>query len=204
MCAPSHEQAVEPDDMPDEGAVLLSAFINGAKEAFDQLVALYHDEGTSFAIWLCHGDVHAAEDIVQEVWLNVSKKNKSFDTTRSFKPWFMRNIRNAFFNQRRKGGSFGKKNARLVPLSDNALDESPGPESIACSNEKVALVRSIINGMHGDYGFLLSHCYLKGYSPREIADMSDEKRTVQNINYHLRNAFVAMKKVVTLRHAALL
>ena len=45
--------------------------------------------------YLITRDVGLAEDVVQEAFLNVYRSIRTFDSTRTFEPWFMRSVVNA-------------------------------------------------------------------------------------------------------------
>src|ERR1041384_3626079 len=73
-----------PDPRTDEA--LLTAYRQGDKEAFAELVERYERELFHFLIRFL-GDRAAAEDVFQESFLQVHQSPGQFDPSRRFRPW---------------------------------------------------------------------------------------------------------------------
>ena len=65
---------------------LLGDYFGGDRSGFDTLVRRYHQELYRFALRFTNSSA-AAEDVVQEAFLQVHLAGSSFDLSRRFKPW---------------------------------------------------------------------------------------------------------------------
>ena len=78
----SQEDGVE--STPDE--ILLARFLEGDETAFESVVARYSGEVFRFVARFLR-DASAADDIVQETFVQVYQSAASFDSARRFRPW---------------------------------------------------------------------------------------------------------------------
>ncbi|HTL29890.1 MAG TPA: sigma-70 family RNA polymerase sigma factor [Tepidisphaeraceae bacterium] len=77
-------QTPEPAQRTDEQ--LLSAYRDGERGAFEQLVGRYQRELFHFLVRFL-GDRAAADDVFQETFLQVHQSADQFDPSRRFRPW---------------------------------------------------------------------------------------------------------------------
>jgi RNA polymerase sigma-70 factor (ECF subfamily) len=79
------------------------------------------------------GSFEAAEDHVQEVFLRAWRSRAAFEERSSVRTWLYRIATNACLDTLRR------TTPPLQPYPDQLLDEHPGPESVAISNETISL-----------------------------------------------------------------
>lgn len=100
--------ALQPGD-----AELIERAVKGEEKAFSQLVNRYLPLVFNYLYRMTQNH-EVSEEMAQEAFVKAYQNLKSFDQSRSFKPWILRIASNAAITQLRK-------NARLVSL--NALEE---------------------------------------------------------------------------------
>ncbi|MEM9296303.1 MAG: sigma-70 family RNA polymerase sigma factor, partial [Planctomycetota bacterium] len=71
-------------DLSDEG--LVTAYLDGRVEAFEELVGRYQDGLFRFLLRFV-GSRASADDLFQETFLQVHQSAGTFDTRKRFKPW---------------------------------------------------------------------------------------------------------------------
>jgi len=97
------------------------------------LVKRYQSEAIETAYLITH-DLALAEDVVQDVFLQVYRYSESFDSSRPFRPWFVRSVVNAAVKVAKQEG----RNVALdmpiagdeINLSDLLPDPAPGPDAL--------------------------------------------------------------------------
>jgi RNA polymerase sigma factor (sigma-70 family) len=92
------------------------------------------------------GNRHAAEDLVQEVFVRILKYRASYRDEAGFRAWVYRIARNA-------QADYYAKRDRAVPLSEEAMerpDRNPGPESQIESEREAALLRAALLELRED------------------------------------------------------
>jgi RNA polymerase sigma-70 factor (ECF subfamily) len=72
------------DNLSDE--LVFAQFIEGRSTAFDELVNRYYKQIYRFLVRFT-GRPHMAEDLIQDVFMKVSKSAETFDQTRKLRPW---------------------------------------------------------------------------------------------------------------------
>lgn len=157
---------------------LLAAYVAGDRSAFERLVARYTGELYGF---FCRfvGNAAAADDLVQEAFLQVHLAARSFDPGRSFKPWLYTIAAN-------KGRDFLRARGRRgeVSLDASAGDDGPafadGLESSAPPTTEVVdaqsrdrLVRALIDQMPEHLRLILIMGYYQQLPYAEIAEILD-------------------------------
>jgi RNA polymerase sigma-70 factor (ECF subfamily) len=75
----------------------------GDESAFEQLVVRYHPR-LSFFLRKLLGDWHAADDVLQEVWLDVLRSIGRLNDTAAFAAWVYRIARDRAYRQLRRKG----------------------------------------------------------------------------------------------------
>lgn len=112
------------------------------------LVKRYQSEAIETAYLITH-DLALAEDVVQDVFLQVYRYSERFDPSRPFRPWFMRSVVHAAV----KGAKQEGRNMALdtpiageeIMLSDLLPDPTPGPDALLEQAElEVALEEALL------------------------------------------------------------
>jgi RNA polymerase sigma-70 factor (ECF subfamily) len=122
-----------PTKTQDDTALILAAR-GGDLDAFETLVRTHTPVVYAHALRF-FGDSHAAEDVVQEVWIKVYRSLDSFDGRSRFSTWLYRVTRNACLDLVRDG--------KRTPIPVDVLD--PPPEGDFA--DTVALAASVERGM---------------------------------------------------------
>ena len=158
---------------------LLTAHLAGKAGAFDALVARYVDGLYGFFQRFV-GNAAAADDLVQETFLQVHLSANSFDTQRSFKPWLFTIAANKGRDYMRSrgrrpaqsldatgGDHDGPSPAAQLPGSDAAVGEPTESE------ERVQLVRKMISLMPEHLQLILILGYYQRLPYAEMAEILD-------------------------------
>jgi RNA polymerase sigma-70 factor (ECF subfamily) len=158
---------------------LLTAHLAGQAGAFDVLVARYVDGLYGFFHRFV-GNAAAADDLVQETFLQVHLSAGSFDSQRNFKPWLFTIAANKGRDYMR---SRGRRPAQSLDATGGDHDgPSPaaqlaGPDTAigepAESEERVQMVRQIIAMMPEHLQLILILGYYQRLPYAEIAEILD-------------------------------
>jgi RNA polymerase sigma-70 factor (ECF subfamily) len=112
--ATSDEATEDADRSTDKSTLLMVRYIAGDVEALNQLINLHEGDALCVVSRLIDNR-QDAEDLVQEAWINLMHRADTFDTDRSFLPWFKTVVRNTCMDWFRRK----KRRARLLPFSQS-------------------------------------------------------------------------------------
>jgi RNA polymerase sigma-70 factor (ECF subfamily) len=158
---------------------LLHAYLSGEASGFELLVRRHAPELHSFVMRFT-GDSVAAEDVVQETFLQVHHSAQAFDPARKFKPWLFTIAANKARDYlRRVGrrrevpldaqvGNEGEAGQRYIDLfsgNDVLPDEDLGIE------ERRRIVRDLVGQMPAKLAEVLILAYFHRFSYNEIAEI---------------------------------
>lgn len=118
-------------DRTADDTALLRAARTGDLEAFEALVRAHTPVVYAHALRF-FGDTHAAEDVVQEVWIKVFRSLSTFDERSRLSTWLYRVTRNACLDAVRAG--------KRRPVTLDPLDTVAAPGDLA---DEVALSASL-------------------------------------------------------------
>jgi len=158
---------------------LVETYRTQGGEAFTVLVERYTPELFHFLIRFV-GNRATAEELFQEVFLQVHLSVDSFDVQRRFKPWLFTIAAN-------KARDFLRRNSRrqATPLSVLSKDEEgqgyldmleidiPLPHEVTHQDEVRELVREVIDTMPEHLKEVLLMAYFHRFAYKEIAQMLD-------------------------------
>jgi RNA polymerase sigma-70 factor, ECF subfamily len=162
-------------DRTDEA--LLTAYMEGERAAFRELMARYADELLHFLTRFLSSRA-AAEDVLQETMLQVHLSADTFDPERRFKPWLFTIAAN-------KARDYHRKHHRRAPVSLSAsMGEEgegqryqdllecdlPAPEAPILDAERSRLVKTVVDGMPPHLREILLLSYFQRLSYNQIAD----------------------------------
>lgn len=166
-------------------ATSLSAIARGDRAAFDQL---YRDQRRSmqaFAIGLLAGDSEAAEDAVDEAFVDIWQQAGRYSGSGSAQGWIRRIVRNKAVDWLRKQGG-----GRLTEWSDEAetrADDGPDPEAQAMASNSSAWLRRALDRLSLDQREAVMLCYFEERPLAEIAAIQAcPEGTVKTRLYHAR------------------
>ena len=149
--------------------VLLQLVRLGNESALGALYDRYGKLAYSLAYRIL-GDIHAAEDAVQEAYINIWRRAGSFSTTRgTARTWIMAVVhhRSIDIGRRRRGMT-----PRELPLEIAQLPEDPHDTWSEVSN---SLDRDLLNGclehIPEPQREAIQLAYFEGYTQREMAEL---------------------------------
>lgn len=159
---------------------LLADYLEGDAHAFRQLVERHHRELFQF-VFRFTGSTAAAEDVVQETFVQLHMAAASFDPERKLKPWMFTIGANKARDYLR-----GRSRRREVPLDaplsgdgeaggqrffDLMSDDGPTPPENLDSHEQAELVRKVVNQMPPALREVLVLAYFHHFPYKQMAEI---------------------------------
>ncbi|HQK63918.1 MAG TPA: sigma-70 family RNA polymerase sigma factor [Candidatus Staskawiczbacteria bacterium] len=184
-------------DIPEEknDKAIIYEYLKGDQRALEFLVKKYIKPIYSF-VYRNVGDVEAAEDITQEVFIRVWKNIRRFDLNKDFKPWIFQIAKNASIDYLRK--------RKTIPFSrfensqgQNMLTETliqKSPELIETLNTKTEFEKTI-SGLSEKDKNLIQLRHSQGMSFKEIAQKMNS--SINTIKSRYRRTIKNMQKKAT-------
>ncbi len=160
---------------------LLHGYVNGENANFELIVRRHTQELYQFVLRFT-GDRVAAEDVVQEAFLQVHNSAARFDPTRRFKPWLFTIAANKARDYLRR-----VNRRREVPLDarvsgieddgqrfiDLVAGENVLPHEDLVLDEQRRLVRTIMEAMPAKLAEVLILAYYHRFPYKDIAEIVD-------------------------------
>jgi len=167
-------------------------FLNGDKEGMRELVDTYRYSLIEFINSYIQ-DYSSAEDLAEEVFVQLLVKKPVFRGDCSFKTWLYSIGRHLTLNYIRRKTIIGH------PLSLNNLPELIDLDSDIeikhLINERNAILYRSLDKLKPEFKQSLTLYYLEGYSTDEIASiMCKNRRQIENIKYRAKKALWAELK----------
>lgn len=136
-------------------------------------------------------DTETANDVLQDVFVNVWKKIETYDPSKGrLFTWMMNVARNAAIDKIRSKGF--RDNLKNQPLSEN-VDISAGSPVNPAIND-VGL-KKVISRLKEEYRVLIDLSYFQGFTHEEIAKgMNIPLGTVKT---RIRSALIQLKRLIT-------
>ena len=160
---------------------LLQEYLQGKQGSFELLVRRHSRELFQFVLRFT-GDSTAAEDVVQDSFLQVHHSAQSFDPARRFKPWLFTIAANKARDSLRRrtrrrevpfdatiGGEGSGSGGKFLDLL--ATDDAAAPEEELQADENRQLVRQIIESMPDHLSEVLILGYYHRFPYKEIAEI---------------------------------
>lgn len=175
---------------------LASKSLEGDMSAFEELVNRYKRPVFSL-VYRMVGQYQEAEDITQEVFINVYEKLYQFDSNRKFSPWIYRIATNASISALRK-----RKKAILLDFDetfgkayeDYYTASSDDPQLVFEREELKAFMDKAINELPENYRVVIILRYQMELNNQEIADVLGVSK--QNIEVRVHRARKALRQIV--------
>ncbi len=158
---------------------LLREYLSGKPAGFELLVRRHAQELHQFVVRFT-GDSMAAEDVVQEAFLQVHHSAADFDSTRRFKPWLFTIAANKArdhlrrLNRRREvpfDAHIGNEADAGQRFIDLLSEEEDLPDEQLAADEKRKLVRAIMDQMPAKLAEVLILAYYHRFPYKDIADI---------------------------------
>lgn len=186
---------------PDESNLVKNSQ-NGDTKAFDELVKQYLPLVYSFAFRLVY-DRTTAEDLSQETFLKAWKKIKTFDSSRSFKPWLLKITRNLAYDylRKKKALNFSQLNENEQIYLENLASEISSPEKEAQSGETRQEVLDTLSKLKKEQREALLMHYVEDLSAPEISEILEEP--LETIRTRLRRARLSFRNAFNLQNEPL-
>jgi RNA polymerase sigma-70 factor (ECF subfamily) len=157
-------------------AHVIAACQQGDREAFRLLFEAYKDRVFSIAVYSFGGDVTAAGDVTQHVFLKLMTSITQFRGDAEFTTWLYRLVVNACIDERRRG-------RRFVPLGESMpvsrVEDRRPQEKHYARVELADSVKAAISELKPKFRLTILLKYIEGLSYEEIAEvMGCSKGTV--------------------------
>ncbi|WP_099224624.1 RNA polymerase sigma factor [Listeria costaricensis] len=167
----------------DSDEQLIQKINNGQHELFEILIERYQKQVFSLAFKSVHHEKDA-EDLAQEIFLQVYRSLGSFQQQAKFSTWLYRLSMNKCLDCLRKNGR------RLEILSPELSEESPAaasPEEIILRNEEQQLAHEYRNHLPEKYRIVIDYYYFQNWRYQEIAaELGLSVKTIESRLYRAK------------------
>lgn len=178
----------------EEDNILIKKYLDGDQNSFKVLIDKYTSSVYNFTSRFIKDAQR--EDIVQEVFIKVWKKLKSFDTEKSqFKTWLFVIARNTITDYYRK-----KKITPFSSLPEEEFKEEEIEDGVILPDEALAKIQDkemldkILNELKDEYKTVLTLYYQEDMTFKEIGEvLGKPMNTVKS--YHQRAVLLLKKKL---------
>lgn len=147
----------------------------GESRAFKELIEKYKDDALSLACSIVK-DHALAEDILQDVFLKVFDKIRSFNYQSSFYTWLYRIVVNRCYNELRK-----KKTTRGD--SEERMSENEAT-ALTHTNDRKKIINFSLNQMKPDESLVLRLFYLSELKIGEVIEVTGFSRSKVKVSLH--------------------
>ncbi|MCX5786863.1 MAG: sigma-70 family RNA polymerase sigma factor [Elusimicrobia bacterium] len=169
---------------------LIDRFMNGSQSAFAELVDLYKDRIYQFIICVLGPD-REAEDIAQEVFIQIYRSLRLFKRESSFSTWAYAVTRNVCRHRlRSRGREMNLFSDIKSEIPFDAADSAPGLEFSLEAKETKAAIRAAVEALPPIYRTVLFLSCWERLSYEEIARALDIP--VGTVRSRLHNAMAAL------------
>jgi RNA polymerase sigma-70 factor (ECF subfamily) len=175
-----NEEIKKPASEPREDAILIRAFRDGDKAAFDKLVLKHKDRVFNLCYRLL-GDYEEANDSAQETFIKIYGSLKKFRFESAFSTWLYRIAVNTCKNKL-KSKAFRQKR-KMIPM-DNPVsgnrnqpsreiqDESQSPAMELEKKERMRAIQEAINALPPEQREVVTLRDIEGFSYGEVAEIT--------------------------------
>lgn len=172
----------------DKGADSYRRFLDGDRDAFGEIVELYR-ENLIFFICRYVNDLDTAEDLAEDVFVELLVHPERFEQKSSLKTYLFAIARNKAVDWLRK-----HKRMQLVPIEDagEIADLMTLEESVAKSEQEKRL-SDALNGIKEEYRTALHLVYLEDMSYDDAGKiMKKNRKQVENLVFRGKKALRAL------------
>jgi len=170
----------------EEDNILIQKYLDGEEDSFKILIEKYTSSVYNFTSRFV-GSLYS-DDIVQEVFIKVWKKLKSFDTEKSqFKTWLFVIARNTItdYSRKRKIILFGSLDKEGESFAENIEDEVILPDEALQKLQDKELLDKVLGELKDNYRIVILLHYQEDMSFKEIGEvLGKPMNTVKS--YHQR------------------
>lgn len=167
----------------ENGAESYRRFLNGDRNGMVELIRDYKD-GLILYLGGIVGNIHTAEDIMEDTFVKLVVKKPKFREKCSFKTWLYTIGRNAALDYLRK-----KAKKSDTPLDELELADKLDLEQSYIQEERKIMVHHALAELKSDYRQVLILSFFEELSNEEIAAvMRKSKRQVENLLYRAKHS----------------
>lgn len=170
------ESTKEPVPRPEDDVLLVRAFQQGDKTAFDGLVLKHMDRLFNLCYWYL-GDYEEANDAAQDTFLKAYGGMKGFRFDSAFSTWLYRIAVNTCKNKLRSSEFTNR--LKKVPLEGNLDRKGPGmdnqnpsPENRLEEKERKRMVMGAVNSLPPEHREMVTLRDIQGLSYEEISEIT--------------------------------
>lgn len=186
-----------------EDEQLVINYQSGDERALSQLIERYAKHIFNFCLRYA-GNVHDAQDIVQDTFVKVWKSISRFDTQKSFKVWLYVIAKNTSLDWLKKKRpellSTFETNEGLNPVLDTLSDDELLPDEIAVVAEQREEMAKAIDQLPELYRSVIALRYSGELSFEEIAEVL--QKPLETVRSQHRRALAKLKDIF-INHAPL-
>lgn len=168
---------------------LMGQVAAGRRDCLEVLVRRFATPLLTYLSRMC-GDAHRAEELVQEVFLAVWTKRKTYKLNKPFKAWLY-----AIATNRCRSAFRGAKGKPMASLDDHAglspEADRPGPMEAAVGAENASIVTAAVAQLPEQQRMVVTLRIWGGMSYAEIA--ASAGRTEATIRSHMHRALASLR-----------
>ena len=173
----------------------IRAIASGDRAEFTQLYRDQHKAMLAYATGLLAGDVHAAEDAIDDAFLDIWKCASSYSGAGNAAGWVRRIVRNKAIDWLRK------QKGKVLPFetcgADMTIDYSVNPEEWAAAQNDAALLKKGLAKLSLDHREAIILCYFEDLSLAEISQIVGcPQNTVKTRLFHARKQLGSQLKLM--------
>lgn len=176
--------------------MLAAQILSGDTAAFEEILNRYKKSVFSI-VYRMIGNYHEAEDISQEVFINVYKKIYQFDSSKKFAPWIHRIAVNSCITAMRKNNKIVLLNfdEGYVPhYETNPHEFQDDPQLVFENKELKAEIEAALLKLPESYRLMIVLRYQLDLDNQEIAEILGVSR--ENVEVKVHRARKALRKVI--------
>lgn len=193
---------------------LLAGYCKGESGNLEVLIFRHQQELNRFLVRFLNGDQAAADDVLQETFLQVHLSGESFDSSRRFKPWLFTIAANKARDLIRKTsrrptvdlsapvGGAGASGGEGVTFVDLMEIEVPAPDAALDATELSEMVQRALDSMSPILKEVLLLAYFQKLPYAQIADdLGIPLGTVKSRLHSAVGAFAKSLQAISPDHA---
>lgn len=174
----------------DEGAIRYERFIDGDKNAFEELMNMYHDSLILFVNGYVR-NLTIAEDIAIDTFAELVIKKKRHTGKATFKTFLFTVAKNKAFDYLRK-----ESRRKTIPIDDfvEIPDEAESLEEKVLKDERMRFFNNVMYKINQQQREVLYLLYIEGMSYAEIASILGKSK--KQVDHLIQNAKRALKIIL--------
>lgn len=181
------EIVFKPDKSPsaDAGKNSYECFLDGNRDAFSFIIQEYKNPLMLYINTLV-GNIHTAEELTQETFVQIGLKKPRFNGKSSFKTFLFAIGRNVTLNHLRKAAR--ERTVSIEDFRELSEDERSIEKEYLKQEDKV-LIHRAMNRLLPQYRQILWLTYFEGLSNKEAAGvMKKTKHSIETLKYRAEKA----------------